>query len=110
MSESDSSCRCLAHPSWPSSQLQILSCLPKDTSTSIHMFNNHCFSVFSVLGARDCAGTCWSLCRKRFMPVDAPGYGRQIKETQILATKEAGHGREQMAALLGRLFGLGGSK
>lgn len=42
------------------------------------------------------------------MPVDAPGYGQHIKETQIPATKEAGHGREQVAALLARFFRVGG--
>ena len=34
-------------------------------------------------------------------------FERQIKDAQILATKEAGPGREQMKAVLVRLFWLG---
>lgn len=39
--------------------------------------------------------------------MDATVFGRQIKDAQILGTKEVGPGREQIIATLVRLFWLG---
>lgn len=76
----------------------------------VHVFNLQQRTLLfctSVLGAGDFTGTRWSLCNKRFIPVDNIMFERQIKDAQILATKEVGPGREQMKAVLVRLFWLG---